>query len=129
MSRGIILPLNLTLQGWHTGHQARVGALINMRTIPGYRDWKQLRRLAVENKAPVSEDWVTQLPLIASRLGASRRVAAVLEDLSEMRNMVDRGQVVSLSDALEYIDAAEAVLRGWLGAGADIASFLRHRGG
>lgn len=131
-----------------------ISSLFNMRTISGYRDWKQLREMAVANPASailltwktvhiliyaqayhekviVTEDWTTELPLIASRLGANEanhRASAVLEDLLDQRNMVERGKAVSTIDALEYIDAAETVLRDWLGGAADIEEYLRYTG-
>jgi hypothetical protein len=124
-------------------------SLMNMRTIAGYRDWGQLQKVALENpsaavllgwklvhllvyheayssKALVAEDWESQLPLIAKRLGATRRVAAVLADLKDLRDRVENGERVSRSDALEYIDAAETVLRAWLGAGADLEPRFRY---
>lgn len=124
-------------------------SLINMRTISGYRDWTQLRELSTGNptaavlltwklvhlliykeaytaKAQVGEDWATQIPLIASRLGATRRTAAVLEDLMERRDSTENREMISRSDALEYIDAAETALRNWLGNDADIDARLRY---
>jgi TIR domain len=124
-------------------------SLINMRTMARYRDWVQLRDVAIENpsasvlltwkliyfliyreaykeKAAVTEDWATQLPLIASRLGASRRMAAVLEDLADRRRAVEEGEELSRSDALEYIDAADTALHEWLGRNADIDTQLRY---
>jgi hypothetical protein len=129
--------------------QDEAKALIHMRTVSGFRDWQQLRDIAVQNpragilfawqlvhilvyarayseKAAVTEDWETELPLIATRLGASSRVAAVLEDLLDRRDMVDDGASVRPSDCLEYIDAAETVLRNWLGRDADLPDYLRY---
>lgn len=124
---------------------------MNMQTISGVRDWAQLREIAVNNpgasillawklvemllyvkanteKAAVTEDWATELPTIAFRLGSGRRVTAVLEDLLDKRNMTERGVASSPSDALDYIDAAETALRGWLGKEVNIADYLRFGG-
>jgi hypothetical protein len=119
--------------------------LLHMRGVVEYRDWMQLRDLAILNpvasvlycwkslhflvyreayteKAQVDEDWDTQLPVIAGRLGATRRVVAVIADLRELRDRAEGGEQISRSDALDYVDAAEAALRGWLGSNADIES-------
>jgi hypothetical protein len=118
-------------------------SLMNMRTVAGYRDWGQLRQLAVSNpvasvlltwktihflvyrhaywgKASVYEDWETEFATIAMRLGADRRTAAVLEDLIDKRRMIETGKSVSPQDALEYIDSAETVCRLWLKDKADV---------
>jgi hypothetical protein len=135
------------------GHQTNgfsESTLVNMRSIAKYRDWDQLRAFAISNpsaavlgasrtltfiiykiayteKYCVTEDWTTQLPLIVLRMGADRRTRGVIEDMQQMRDRVECGRVISRSDALEYIDAAEAVLDAWLGEEGSLSDEHRAR--
>ncbi|MFG3679934.1 hypothetical protein ACGF5H_07490 [Micromonospora chalcea] len=114
---------------------------IALRLSVGYRNWKELRALAVENPvAGVLDAWRTvsykvyehaysekfegfsskywddNVSLAARRLGASLQVAAVLADLKELRDRAADGEPISRNDALEYIQAAETVLQAWEGS-------------
>jgi hypothetical protein len=124
--------------------------LASMRSIAGYRDWEQLRTLAMSTpraavlaawrtlafiiykvayteKCLVTEDWNTELSLIVLRMGASQRTIDLITDIQQMRDRAESGQTILRTDALEYIDAAEAVLNAWLGKEGSISHEHRAR--
>lgn len=125
-------------------------ALAHMRTIVKYRDWEQLQTLAISNpsaavlgtwrtltfiiykvayaqKYLATEDWSTELPLIARRMGADWLTSAAIEDMRQMRDRTERGDIILRSDALEYVDAAETVLDAWLGQAGSLSGEHRAR--